>query len=150
MTTISVELSEGKHTIRVSKDGYDTLTAEIDVGSSSVSCVSVNGVTPGRCGQSTGPGVVASGWNVTVSLKEATTAGVCSWIAGLSGGWKSIEWRTHVLEAYYVYIGATGHSVGFSPVTWNDVLALYYYYIGKDSDDPSQGNNMKPPDCGFT
>ena len=106
MTTISVELSEGKHTIRVSKTGYDTLTAEIDVGAGSVSCVSVNGVTPGRCGQSTGPGVVTSGWNVTVSLKETTAAtGYDEWLAS-KGGLDNIQ-LSDIFELKDEFVGLT-------------------------------------------
>jgi len=126
MMTIPVELSEGKHTIRVSKDGYDTLTAEINVGSSSVSCVSVNGVTPGRCGQSTGPGVVASGWNVTVSLKEATTADICSWITG-KGGCDALA-AFDIMTLVKGYIGK--ESLGFT-VTASHISGAVAYYLGQ-------------------
>ena len=143
-------LTEGNHTIQVSLAGYDTLNATINVTADGVLCVSV---VNGACGGSDLPRVEVSGANVTprtvtVYLKEATTASdVCSWIIGL-GGWKSIEWTAHVLEAYYVYIGATGHSVGFSPVTWDDVLGLYYYYINQTANNPALGNSKTG--CSFS
>ena len=106
MTTISFQLSEGRHTIRVSKLGYDTLIAEINVGKNSVSCVSVNGVIPGRCGQSTAPGVVTSGWNVTVSLKETTAAtGYDEWLAS-KGGLVNIK-LSDIFELKDEFVGLT-------------------------------------------
>ena len=149
MTTISFQLSEGRHTIRVSKAGYDTLIAEINVGKNSVSCVSVNGVIPGRCGQSTAPGVVTSGWNVTVYLKTATSPStdVCSWITSL-GGWKNIQWSRDVLGIYYAFTDPTNNKIGFTPV-WNDVLTTYAYFRDKTTGTPDEGNATQNG-CGFT
>lgn len=132
METRTMLLEEGKsYSIQVQLlPDYETLNATIYVSSTGVTC------TVGPCGTTGPPGVVASGWTVTTYLKTAAVVGdVCSWITGL-GGWRNLQWTSHVLEAYYVYIGADGHSVGFSPVTWNDVLGLYYYYIN----DPTAGN----------
>lgn len=131
--TRTVSLTEGPHDIQISLDGYNTLQATINVSATGVTCVSVVG---GACGGTGLPRVSTSAWTVTTYLKTATTVDdVCSWLTGL-GGWRNLQWASHVLEAYYVYIGAAGHSVGFSPVTWNDVLGLYYYYIN----DPTAGN----------
>lgn len=128
--TRTTSLTEGNHSIQVSLSGYDTLNATINVSSTGVTCVS------GPCNTQGPPGVTTSGWTVTTYLKSATTVSdVCSWINSI-GGWENLQWTSHILEAYYVYIGASGHSIGFSPVTWNDVLGLYYYYIN----DPSAGN----------
>ena len=139
--TRTIELTEGNHSIYVALSGYDTLQATINVSSTGVACVSVVG---GACGGTGLPRVSTSGWTVSTFLKTATTVSdVCSWIDSI-GGWENLQWTSHVLEAYYVYIGASGHSIGFSPVTWNDVLGLYYYYIN----DLSAGNGKTG--CGFT
>lgn len=136
--TKTMALTEGNHTIQISLSGYDILQATINVSPTEVTC------TAGPCGTTGPPGVMASGWTVTTYLKTtAVVSDVCSWITGL-GGFRNLQWTSHVLEAYYVYIGAAGHSVGFSPVTWNDVLGLYYYYIN----DLSAGNGKTG--CGFT
>ena len=130
METRTMSLTEGQHTIQISLAGYDTLNATINVSSTGVTCI------VGPCNTQGPPGVTTSGWTVTTYLKTASViSDVCSWIDSI-GGWRNIQWASHVLEAYYVYIGAAGHSVGFSPVTWNDVLGLYYYYIN----DPTAGN----------
>ena len=139
-------LAAGDHNITISKSNYETVVAKINVSSKGeVTCESVTGVS--GCG--TGyPRVEASGTSVKVYMAQTeVVSDVCAWITGL-GGWKSIQWTPHVLEAYYVYIGATGHSVGFSPVTWDDVLGLYYYYINQSINDPSAGNAKTG--CGFT
>ena len=133
METRTIDLTEGQHSIQVSLSGYNTLNATLSVSSTGVSCSSVTG---GSCS--------TSGWTVTTGLTPATTTGdICSWITDI-GGWRNLKWADHVLEAYYVYIGVSGHSVGFSPVTWDDVLGLYYYYINSLS-----AANGKTG-CGFT
>jgi len=121
--------------------GYDTLNAVIKVNPTNVTCESVSG---GACGGSGTPRLNVSGWIVTAYLKKSTVSGgLCSWITSI-GGRKNIMWANHVLEAYYVYTGVAGHSIGFSPVGWNDVLALYYYYVNNlaSAEDKSK--------CGFS
>ncbi len=54
---------------------------------------------------------------------------ICTWIADL-GGWNNLNWTDDILQAYYVYIETPGYTIGYSPVTWDSVLGLYYYYIG--------------------
>lgn len=133
METRTVLLTEGQHTIQVSLDGYDTLQATINVTAAAVLCSTV---VDGACGGSSLPRLETSGWTVTAYLKAETVGtNVCTWVNGI-GGWRNLQWSTHVLEAYYVYIGAADHSIGFSPVIWNDVLGLYYYYVN----DPTAGN----------
>ena len=129
METRTVSLTERPHDIQISLDGYDPLIATINVSSTGVTC------TVGPCNTQGPPGVTTSGWTATIYLKTAAAASdVCSWVNSI-GGWRNLQWALHVLEAYYVYIGAAGHSVGFSPVTWDDVLGLYYYL-----NDPIAGN----------
>lgn len=143
--TKTTSLTEADHDVQIQLAGYETLDAVINVSATEVTCVSVAG---GACGGSGLPRLEASGWTVTAYLKEETAVSdVCSWITSI-GGWKSIEWTAHVLEAYYVYIGAAGHSVGFSPVSWSDVLGLYYYYIYRAENNPTPGNDQTG--CGFT
>jgi hypothetical protein len=140
LTTPAVRsLEAGKYNIIVTKRDYNTVYATINVSSTGqVSC------TDAVCLASGYPRVEASGTSVKVHMAAtAVVSDACSWITSI-GGWRNLQWTSHVLEAYYVYIGATGHSVGFSPVTWDDVLALYYYYIGDLSSAESKSG------CGFT
>jgi hypothetical protein len=136
-------LEVGSYDIVVTKSNYNPVYARINVSSTGqVSC------TDAVCLASGYPRVEASGTSVKVYMAQTeVVSDVCAWITGL-GGWKNIQWTSNVLEAYYVYIGATGHSVGFSPVTWDDVLGLYYYYINQSINDPSAGNAKTG--CGFT
>ena len=136
---IPKSLEVGDYNIKVEKSGYEIVTAKTTVSSSGlVSC------TDAVCLASGYPRVVASASSVRVYMAEGVAVSdVCTWITSI-GGWRNLSWADHVLEAYYVYIGAAGHSVGFLPVTWDDVLVLYYYYIGSLSSAESKSG------CGFT
>jgi len=143
--TRTITLTEENHRIVVTLVGFDDFDAWINVSSTGVTCVSVSGSSP--CPASGTPRLDVSGSTATISMNPRSTGGICDWITGF-GGWKSIEWVNHVLAAYYVYIGVPGYTVGFSPVTWNDVLGLYFYYINQARNDPSSGNAKTG--CGFT
>ena len=137
---VIVDLVPGDHTVKFTLAGYNTLNATINVSSTGVvTCVSVTG---GACGGNALPRVAISGSTVTGYL-VSTPTDICTWITA-QGGWDGLSWADNVLKAYYVYIGAPGYTIGYSPVTWDSVLGLYYYYIGlKD-----MGNNKTG--CGFT
>ena len=97
-----------------------------------------------------GTGYTSGSGSNTITVNPVTAAGICTWITSL-GGWTNIPWgstNNSVLAAYYVFTGSSGHSVGYSPVTWNSVLGLYYYFIGnKASGNSTMSNNGTP--CNF-
>ena len=149
---VVVELTAGDHTVKWTLSGYNILNAVINVSSTGV--VTCKSVTDGLCGGTALPRVSVSGSTVTGYLLSVATptltpiptpvpADICSWITA-QGGWNNLNWTNHVLKAYYVYIGAPGYTIGYSPVTWDSVLGLYYYYIGLKS----MGNSKTG--CGFT
>lgn len=151
---VVVDLTPGDHTIKWTLNGYETLSAKINVSDTGVvTCISVTG---GSCGSSSPSGVTISNSTINgyLSVSASPTpsptptvtpapADICEWIKG-QGGWNNLYWSAHVLQAYYVYIGAEGKTIGYSPVTWNSVLGLYYYYMGqKDMGNSKTG-------CAFT
>ena len=125
--TRTMALEEGTHTLVIRLNGYEDFKGKISVNSTSVVCMPQSGYAP--CSRTGLPRLETSAWIVTAYMKaKTTTDNVCTWINSV-GGSNNLQWTSHILEAYYVYIGASGHSVGFSSVTWDDVLGLYYYYI---------------------
>ena len=164
-------LAPGDYIITVSKPLYGTFTATIRISSSGVaSCV------PGPCSSSRIPRVSIENNAVRVHLKLLTdttsigmdtpggspgvstgipggttppsgAGGMCGWIRSI-GGWKSITWD-QVLAAKYTYIGEAGYNAGFAPIVWDDVLTLKYYYIDQITGNPSTGNGSNHG-CGFT
>jgi len=125
----TVNLAPGDHTIEWVLEGYDPINAVINISLEGVvSCVSV-GV--GNCVDF----ISIVGATITALLKSSTYD-ICNWILSV-GGWDNLNWSDHILKSFYVYIGTPNYTIDYSPVTWNSVLGLYYYYIGlKD-----MGNN---------
>jgi hypothetical protein len=81
-------------------------------------------------------GMVTVTAGMTASVSITLVLSICGWILS-NGGWNNLNWTNNVLESYYTYIGAPGYSVDYTPLTWDSVLGLYYYYIGLKS----EGNN---------
>lgn len=48
------------------------------------------------------------------------------------GGWNKLLWVGDILRTYKTYMQSTSNPVEFNP-TWNEVLAMYYYYLGDKS-----------------
>lgn len=130
---VTVDLTPGDHPIKMSLDGYNLFEGVINVTATGIiTCVSI---VDGTCNSITAPGMIINGAVVSGYLKEYTIptppvpTDICTWITN-AGGWNNLNWTTNVLYAYYEYIGMIGYDVEYSPISWNSVLGLYYYYIG--------------------
>lgn len=118
-----MNLSVGDHTFLVRSAGYYNHTFSINVSSTGVvTCKYPYCV----CLHSNPPCVSVTGTTVSVSLNPITDT-ICQYINKLNGI-TGITWAI-VLKAYHTYLGASKEPVEYMPVTWNSVLALYYYYL---------------------
>jgi len=132
------DLLPGDHVFDISYTGYQTLRAKINVSSTGVvTCVTVNGSS---CPSSGTPRISISGSVVTVYL---AVIDICTFITN-RGGWSHLDWTQDILKAYNTWMGAADIPIGYSPVTWDSVLGLYYYFMGDKSD-----GNLKTG-CVFT
>lgn len=134
---VSANLTPGNHTIEWAMEGYESITATINVSPTGIlSCI---GVIGGLCADL----ISIVGTTITGLMNQIIPAeNICYWISNI-GGWDNLNWTNHVLKAYYVYLGAPGYLIEYSPVTWNSVLGLYYYYIGsKEMGNSKTGCNF--------
>lgn len=109
--TRTVSLTEGQHKIQVSISGYDPLIATINVSSTGVTCVSVDG---GACGGTRLPRISTSGRTVTTYLKEGTaTTNRCTWIAT-----KDTSKVAFISEMVLAHLMIAGADIGFVPTAF--------------------------------
>jgi len=125
---VNIELEPGQHTIKMSLANHSLLNAMIDISDTgAVTCVYVTG---GLCDIIVPPSVVVNGIVVSGYLKETIApVDISTWIIN-AGGWDNLNWTDNILHAYYEYIGMPGYDVEYSPITWDSILGLYYYYLG--------------------
>lgn len=143
VTSITYSFTVGMKPTLVFKDPtgkYEDLTVVIEVGSTELTCVSVNGVTL-DCARTSPPYVsFPSSFTVKAWLKESVAEDICDWID--ESGVANLTF-TH---AYYVYLLSIGSVSGaetqynaLSPkpsrlsnelATFKNALGIYDYSIG--------------------
>lgn len=136
---VTVQLTEGTHTIKWTLSGYGTLEAKISVSSSGV--VTCTSVTGGSCGSTTPPGVkisgsLSAGYIITGYLESGGESGICAWITGI-GGWDKIT-AYDIMSLVSAYSGQK--DLGFS-VSSAYIMGAVSYYSNKGG-SPSSGNSL--------
>lgn len=132
---VTYTLTPGDHTIEWSLDGYQPLTATINVSSTGVlSCISVIGNT---CADL----ISIVGSTITGMLKEIVVpvVGVCSWILE-KGGWEQVA-TFDIMELVQGYLLLK--DLGFTVTTAHIMGTIAYY-----NNQLSSGNALTG--CEFT
>ena len=125
---VMVSLTPGRHTIKMSLSGYETLNAEINVSTiGTISCVSVGS---GMCGSATPPGVTVAGSTVIGYLKESPVTPISSfddWVLSKGGADGITGNLLAVGEIIDGYLGIK--DFGFT-VSLGNVGSVIDYYLG--------------------
>lgn len=140
---VTLQLSEGNHTIKWTYNGYAALEADITISSTGqITCTGVRSDGVSVSCSSASPGISISGSTITGTLQVLQST-ICSWITG-QGGWRNIM-AFDIMTLKAAYSGAI--DVGFK-VSAAHIMASKAYYSEKINGTPESGNGLSG--CAFT